>query len=80
MTRNEEMANLLNKCFGEVFTREDIPNVTEPEHMEMEGILEDLHITVAGVKRKIRGLRKDAAPGPDGIGPRVLILLRELLD
>ena len=43
----------------------------------MESILDDMHITIAGVRRKIRGLKTEAAPGPDGLGPRVLKELQE---
>ena len=74
---SKEMATLLNRCFGEVFTREDISQVPEPDSIEMESILEDMHITIAGVRRKIRGLKTEAAPGPDGLGPRVLKELQE---
>ena len=77
VTGNVEMAELLNSCFGEAFTREDMQNIPEPEVMEMGGNLNNIIITVAAVRKKIHGLRSEAAAGPDGLGPRVL---KELQD
>ena len=77
MTGNVEMAELLNSCFGEAFTREDMQNIPEPEVMEMGGNLNNIIIRVAAVRKKIPGLRSEAAAGPDGLGPRVL---KELQD
>ena len=52
-----EMAELLNNCFGDVFTREDTSNIKEPGQMEMDTQLLDLNITVKEVKDKIRKLK-----------------------
>ncbi len=54
------MAEVLNGFFSSVFTREDETNIPKEDSIEWE------------VKKKIRKLRKDAAAGPDEIGPRVL--------
>ena len=43
----------------------------------MYPFLTDCNISVSDVKRKIRGLRSEAAAGPDGVGQRVL---KELQD
>ena len=72
VTGNKEMAELLNTCFGEAFTKEDKQRVPEPEAMELGGILDNISITVAAVRRKINGLRSEAAAGPVGMGPRAL--------
>ena len=72
VTDNKEMATLLNKCFGDSFTREDSSNIPEPEPMEMGGFLYNINITVAAVRKKINSLRSESAAGPDGLGPRVL--------
>ena len=77
VTGNKEMAELLNTCFGEAFTKEDKQRVPEPEAMELGGILDNISITVAAVRRKINGLRSEAAAGPDGMGPRALKELQE---
>ena len=72
VTGNKEMATLLNKCFGESFTREDSSNIPQPESMEMEGFLYNINITVAAVRKKINGLRSESAAGPDCLGLRIL--------
>ena len=77
VTGNKEMAELLNTCFGEAFTREDKQRIPDPVAMEIGGILENISFTTAAVRRKIGGLRSEAAAGPDGLGPRVL---KELQD
>ena len=79
VTDNKEMATLLNKCFGESFTREDSANVPDPTAMVLGSLLESLDIKVSAVKKKIRGLRAEAAAGPDGIGPRIIKELQEEL-
>ena len=68
---DKEMADILNQQFSSVFTREDITNIPAllPETQE---ILEEIRITERDVRKQIRKLRADAAPGPDGISPRLL--------
>ena len=55
----KDMANLLNTCFSEAFTREGAGNIPEPATMEMNSLLERVSITAADVKKKIRALRKE---------------------
>ena len=45
--------------------------------MELGSFLTDCSISVSDVRKKIRGLRSEAAAGPNGVGPRVL---KELQD
>ena len=77
ITGNREMATLLNRCFGEVFTREDRANIPDPAAMDLGSVLDNIHISVAAVRRKIKGLRAESAAGPDGLGPRILKELQE---
>ena len=79
VTGNRDMANLLNKCLGDAFTREGATDIPEPAPMEIGSMLEEVSIKVRDVKKKIRALRSDAAAGPDGIGPRVLQALQNEL-
>lgn len=72
---NIEMATLLNKCFGEVFMRENLSNIPVVEDLTMDSMLTDVKITVATVRKKINSLRREAAAGPDNIG---LVILLEL--
>ena len=79
VTGNRDMANLLNKCLGDAFTREGATDIPEPAPMEIGSMLEEVSIKVRDVKKKIRALRSDAAAGPDSIGPRVLQALQDEL-
>ena len=73
------MANLLNNCFSDAFTREAVSNVPEPATMKMNSVLEEVSITAMEVKKKIQALRSEVAGGPDGIGPRILKALQNEL-
>ena len=73
------MANLLNNCFSDAFTREGVSNVPEPATMKMNSVLEEVSITATEVKKKIQALRSEAAAGPDGIEPRILKALQNEL-
>jgi hypothetical protein len=79
VTENIDMAGLLNKTFGEAFTREDGGDVPEPEKKHNGENLEFLHVTVKAVKMKLKGLRREAAAGPDKIGPGLLYEMRDTL-
>ena len=65
-----EMAEVLNTFFSSVFTREngEPPPPTDEATVRMGRA----YITEWEVRKKIRRLRKEAAAGPDEIGPRVL--------
>ena len=76
---NRDMANLLNNCFSDAFSREGVSNVPEPATMKMNSVLEEVSITATEVKKKIQALRSEAAAGPDGIGPRILKALQNEL-
>jgi hypothetical protein len=73
---SEGIANLLNRAFKEVFTRED---TTSMEDMNMDSTLETVRFTEREICRKIQNPRSEAASGPDGIGPKILQELREEL-
>jgi Reverse transcriptase (RNA-dependent DNA polymerase) len=74
---NGEMAELLNRYFSSVFTREDVANVPDPEPTGCREELKDVKITAKDVKAKIKKLRADGAAGPDGMGPQLLKQLAE---
>jgi hypothetical protein len=76
LAEDGKMAELLNEFFSSVFTREDGTRIPEAEKMETEE-LRGINITEWRIRKIIRKLRKDAAAGPDEIGPR---LLQELED
>jgi hypothetical protein len=78
LTDDTEMAEELNRFFSSVFTRESLDNIPEPIR-EDDTMMRKVHITSAQVKRQIDQLRADSAPGPDGISPRVLKELRDVM-
>jgi hypothetical protein len=73
------MADLLNKTFGQAFTREDKNVIPEPEEQHEGEELSQIFVTVQDVKRKIINLRREAASGPDGIGPAILMEMKDEL-
>jgi hypothetical protein len=72
------VAELLNKFFSSVITREDILNVPSAETLEAPD-LETVSVTHKLVREKIRNLSPSPAAGPDGIGPLLLQELQEEL-
>jgi hypothetical protein len=78
ITDDKEMAELLNKFFSSVFTREDVQNVPSAAEMEAPS-LETMDITYRMVQEKIRSLKPASAPGSDGIGPQLLQELQKEL-
>ena len=77
ITDEKEMAEELNKFFSSVFTQEDLQNVPEPDAKIINVEMEPVFVTQQQIRNKIRKLRKDAAPGPDGITPSILQRLEE---
>jgi hypothetical protein len=77
VTENLEMASLLNETFGKAFTRENNNNVPDPDQSHQGQEISNISVTVKEVRGKIRKLRREAAAGPDGIGP---VILQELED
>lgn len=71
------MAEILNRSFKDVFTREDLTSVPEPEELVTDSLLRSMKFTVRDVKKKIRGLKNESAPGTDGI---TTLLLKELAE
>ena len=63
---SKEMASMLNNYFSSVFTAEkDEP--PEVQEMEVRNRLENIAMTTKKVMDKIKALKPDSAPGPDGI-------------
>ena len=68
---DKEIAEELNKYFASVFTVEDMSNI--PTIQERQGAeLSMVAITREKVLEKLKGLKIDKSPGPDGLHPRVL--------
>ena len=69
---DQDMVQVLNTFFSEVFTREDLATVPEPEQLNYGEGLDMVNVTKRKVEQKIKKLRTEAAAGPDMIGPRIL--------
>jgi hypothetical protein len=70
-TDGREMADILNGFFSSVFTKEDLTNLPT-KNRETNKLLTDIVINERLVVKKIDKLKKDSAPGPDNIHPRLL--------
>jgi len=77
VTDSQGMAELLNACFKDVFTKESAEEAPEPENLQTESVLTTVQFRVRDVIKKIRNLKTDGAAGPDGFGPRVLQELQQ---
>jgi hypothetical protein len=65
------MADILNSFFSSVFTKEDLSNLPT-KNRETNTVLSDIEISRREIIKKIDKLKKDSAPGPDNIHPRLL--------
>jgi hypothetical protein len=70
-TDGREMANILNEFFSSVFIQEDLSNLPTKDR-ETDKIISDVVISERQIIKKIDKLKKDSAPGPDNIHPRIL--------
>ena len=65
---DREMADLLNKFFASVFTREDTGRIPSPRVEQMDRPVWTARITAEKVRKKVKRLRAGSAAGPDGLG------------
>jgi hypothetical protein len=77
LTEEKEMAEELNKFFSTVFTKEDLHSIPEAEKENITKKMNQVTVSQQMIRTKIRKLRKEAAPGPDGISPELLKMLEE---
>ena len=73
VTEPKDMANALNKWYSKVFTVDDgSPAPAKPKLVQNGQELTKIDYTVQRVRQKIDKLRDGAAPGIDGVTPRIL--------
>lgn len=87
VTENEtEIAQGMNKAFNRVFVREDNNRrIPTPDSTFQGPRITNINLTRKGVKKRLKKLKGNKAPGPDGVSPQVLkdccdILCDPLLD
>ena len=71
VSSSKEMASMLNGYFSSVFSPE-MDRPPDIQEMEVRSKLETIDISTRKVQKKIRELKPDSAPGPDGINGRLL--------
>ena len=77
-TTDRQKAEALNSFFTSVFTRENTDDVPQPQGKDVDPI-SDLFITEAMVKKKLKLLNPNKSSGPDGLHPRILSELSEII-
>ena len=78
ISSEKEIAEILNRFFASVFTKEDISNIPVRES-ETDVRLENVVFTTNKIRDKIKGLKPNSAPGPDSITVSLLQAVREEL-
>lgn len=80
--QSQELVEKLNQYFASVFTDEDMSNIPDAKLLfhgnETEKLL-DIVVDEDLVRKKLDGLRTDKAAGADGISPRVLVELKDVI-
>ena len=72
VTSNTGKAEVLNNFFCSVFTKENTDTIPNLREQKLENTLKEIKISVDQVKKKLKALKVDKSPGPDGVHPRVL--------
>ena len=76
---NKEKADVLNKFFSSVFTREDTSNVPVLPIRQFDHALDYIIVTPEDVFKKLSNLNPSKAAGPDGLHCKFLYELRDIL-
>jgi hypothetical protein len=77
---DEEIAEVLGEQYYKTFTKEDISNLPSfPDKMLSTPPLTIIKITEEKVKKLLQNLKTDKSPGLDGLHPRILKELAEVL-
>ena len=71
-TTDPEKAEVLNSQFSSVFTSEDLSTLPEFPDVNILQTLDTISVTQASISKKLKNLRSDKSPGPDGVHPHLL--------
>jgi hypothetical protein len=69
---DQETAEILADYFEEVFIKEDTENIPKVEEKDLNWQDTEMKFSAATVMSKLKKLKVDKSPGPDGIHPMVL--------
>ena len=73
VTDNKKMAEMLNKWYCSVFTRENLQQIPEAEQLFTgDSPLNSVNFTPDSVLKKLKKLNPNSAPGPDGLWTRII--------
>ena len=72
VSENASMAEVLNRYFSTVFQQEDERTVPKAKAFNTKSQCRGVNFRPSIVKKTIRELKSNSAPGPDGIRPGVL--------
>ena len=75
--KEEEMAEVMNKCFQTVFTEEG--EFERPNEDEEGGLLREVVVHKRDIEKLMEGLNVNKAPGPDGVSNWILKECKEQL-
>ena len=70
--QDKEKAEIFNKYFSSVFTRENLASIPSPATIYEGPHLDDITVSEEAVRGKLARLKTSSSPGPDGIHPRIL--------
>ena len=72
LTSDRDIATEFNNYFSSVFTVENMNNIPDPVVVHAGDTLRSIDCHEPGILEKLKDLKPDKAPGPDGFLPRVL--------
>ena len=70
---------MLNESFVGVFTKENEEDIPEPPEHQVLQQLKTINFKKDKIRKKLEDLNPNKSPGPDGISPRILKEMADIL-